>query len=279
MTMHKEIGIRSLIFICVCLSAGMIYVKCISSVQAVNMNSDQYKIQFGNINIGGKKMDDLDDDTYHLSVSLGQTAAKQFESNGYIIKAGFQYIYSKIPFTFTVSSLKADLGSLLPNTPSTDSLNLTVSYGGAGQYVVMAAEETPLANFAGDPIPNTICDGGVLYTCTTTLAKPWTSLSAYGFGYNMSGEDIPVDFIDSSYYRPFADLSVPEEPATIMQSTNVTQNLTPTPNPSFTPAPALTGTPRDITHQASLTFKVNISPLQSTGTYNSVIRFTATPSF
>ena len=227
---------------------------------------------------GGQKMSDPVDGTYNLSASLGQTAAGQFESAGYIVKAGFQYIYSKIPFTFSVSSIQANLGTLIPSTPSTASINISVSFGGAGQYVVTAAERTPLKNFTNNPIPNTACNGGI-DTCTTSLAKVWTSASAYGFGYNMTGSDIPADFINATYYRPFADLSVPENPFTVMTSTNVTQNLTPTPNPTLTSAPLLTGTPRNTTHQSTMTFKANISPLQAAGSYFTVIHFVATPSF
>lgn len=247
-------------------------------VRAVNMDSDRYHIEFGNINIGGQKMNDPVDGTYNMSATLGQTAAGQFQSNGYIVKAGFQYIYSVIPFTFSVSNIRADLGSLMPNTPATAAINLKVSFGGAGQFVVTAGEIGPFRNFENVPIPNTTCDGGI-NTCSTTLAKTWTSSTAYGFGYGMSGQDIPADFINSTYYRPFADLTVPETPATVMQSTDVTQNLSPTPNPSYTPAPLLTGTPRDTTHQSTLTFKANISPLQPAGSYNTVIHFVATPSF
>lgn len=265
-------------FCLIALAALALFTPVGNKVNAANMDSNQYHIQFGTIDIGGKKMNDPVNDTYNLTTSLGQTAAGQFNSNGYIVKAGFQYIYSTIPFTFTVSSTKADLGSLMPNTPANASVNLTVSFGGAGQYVVMAAEETRMKNFENVPIPNTQCDGGAS-TCTTTIAKPWTSLSGYGFGYNMSGEDVPADFINNTYYRPFADLSVPEDPVTVMQSGNVTQNLSPTPDPAYTPAPVLTGTPRDITHQSTMTFRTNISPLQSTGSYNAVIHYWATPSF
>lgn len=248
-------------------------------VHAENMNSDRYRIQFGTVGIGGNKMSDAVDNTYSLTTTLGQAAAGQFQSNGYIMKAGFQYVYSTIPFTFSVSQINANLGTLLPNTPSTTSLNLSVSFGGANQYIVTAREDSPLKTFAGTVyIPNTQCNGGAS-TCTTTLAKPWTSASAYGFGYGMTGEDIPADFTDATYYRPFADLTVPQDPATVMQGNNVTEDITPTPNPSLTPAPLLTGVPRNITHQSTLTFKVNISPLQSAGSYSTVIRFVATPSF
>lgn len=256
----------------------IITVIFVSPLFAENMNSDRYRIQFGTVGIGGNKMSDAVDNTYNLSTTLGQAAAGQFQSNGYIMKAGFQYVYSTIPFTFSVSQINADLGTLMPNTPSTTSLNLSVSFGGADQYVVTAREDGPLKTFSSVYIPNTQCDGGA-NTCTTTLAKPWTSSSAYGFGYGMTGEDIPVDFTNNTYYRPFADASVPQNPAPVMQGNNVTEDITPTPNPSLTPAPLLTGVPRNITHESTLTFKANISPLQSAGSYSTVIRFVATPSF
>ncbi len=244
-------------------------------VRAVNMTSDRYKIQFGTINSGGGKTTDKDNNTYTLTSTLGQAAAKQFESDGYIVKAGFQYIYSTVPFTFSISAVRADLGTILPNAPATSYIDLSVSYGGAGQYVVTAQEDGPLRTLEGIYIPNTLCDSG----CTHTIAGPWTTVSKYGFGYNMNGTDIPADFIDTSYYRPFADASASEDPATIMQSSNITFEISPTPNPSYTPAPILTGTPKNLTHKSRLTFKANVSPLQQAGSYQTVIHFRATPSF
>lgn len=243
---------------------------------AVNMNSDQYRIQFGTVNSGGKAMTNTD---YKLNTSVGQTAAKEFQASGYIIKAGFQYIYSRIPFTFSLSSIQVDLGSLLPSVPSTGSITLSVSFGAAGQYIVTARADRPLATASlADTIPFTGCDGGV-DTCTTTLAKPWTLSTAYGFGYDMTGEDIPADFINNTYFRPFPNLLLSEAPAVIMQSTNVTADITPTPFPAYTPAPLLTGAPHDTTHQATITMKGNVSNFQAAGTYATVIRFLATPSF
>lgn len=249
------------------------------SCSAVNMESNQYRIQFGTIDIGGKKMTDTVNNTYTLTTSLGQAAAKEFASNGYTIKAGFQYVYSRIPFTFSISNTKVDFGTLLPSSPSTGQLTLKVSFGGAGQYIVTARADGPFQQIAGsNVIPATGCDGGV-NTCTITLAKPWTSNSMYGFGYSMTGQDIAPDFISGSYFRPFANALIPENSAVIMQSVNVTANLTPTPNPSYSPAPSLAGTQRDTTHQSVITMKTNISSVQPVGSYTTVIRFLATPSF
>lgn len=247
--------------------------------EAINMRSDEYQIQFGTVDSGGGKMIDPVNDTYKLSSSIGQSAAKEFQSTGYTVKAGFQYIYSRIPFSFYLSNIRIDLGTLLPNTPATGPLTIKVSFGGAGQYVVTARADAPLTVIEGlDTLSFTGCNGGA-DTCTITNAKLWTSSSAYGFGYGMTGQDIATDFISSSYFRPFANRLIPEDAATIMQSNNVTADITPTPAVPYTPAPVLTGVPRTTTHEAVMTMKANISGLQPAGTYTTVIRFLATPSF
>ncbi len=116
---------------------------------AVNMDSNEYRIQFGTIGTGGGKMEDNVDNTYTLTSTLGQAASKEFQSNGFIVKAGFQYIYSRTPFTFSLSTLQMDFGTLIPNTPATLPLTLSVSFGGTGQYVVTARADSPLTRRAG----------------------------------------------------------------------------------------------------------------------------------
>ncbi len=223
------------------------------SVLAINMNSSRYKIQFGNVDIGSQ---DQTSNNYNLSTSVGQLAAGEFSSTGYIVKAGFQYLHSIIPFTFSISNIIINFGTLTPNTPATATTTLTVSFGGAGEYSVTASEQGPLQTLLSSAIiPDTSCDGGV-DTCTESTSKPWTSNSKYGFGYSMSGNDIPADFIDNTYYRPFPDTVQSEPPVTIMSNINVGED-----------------------RQSTMTFKANISPNQSGGNYQTIISFVATPSY
>jgi len=225
----------------------------IQSVSAVNMESPLFKIQYGEIGIAGGNKSSTN---YNLSDTVGQTAAGQFSSNGYIVKAGFQYIHSIIPFRFSISNTNINFGNLLPNSPQTASTTLTVSFGAAGQYQVTAIEEGKLRTLDDvNQIPDTQCDGGS-NTCNESLAKPWTSNSAYGFGYNIDGNDIPNDFINNTYFRPFPNRTENENPAIVMSSTNVGKN-----------------------RQATMTLKVNISPIQPAGRYQTIINFVATPSF
>lgn len=231
----------------------------VTRVYAINMDSTRYRIQYGNVNMGAENMIG---NGFNLSTTLGQLSAGEFSRNGYVIRAGFQYIHTIIPFTFTISDTNINLGFLRANTPATDSAILTVSFGGAGQYTVTVIEKTPLMTLSGEnKIDDTSCDNTL---CSATLAKSWTSNTAYGFGYSMSGEDTPSDFINSNYYRPFSDESSAKPPVVIMNNTNVTQNFISTPKNR---------------KQSIITFKANVSPLQAAGTYQTIISFVAVPSF
>lgn len=218
----------------------------------VKMDSANYRINEGNLNIGARNQSSSN---YNLATTIGQLAANKFQSSGYIVKAGFQYIHSIIPFSFAISSMRIDFGEINADTPQTDSVDLTVSFGGAGEYQVTAIENGPLRKLSNESIPDTSCNGGD-DTCTRTLAKAWTINSAYGFGYNMNGDDIPSDFTDTTYYRPFADKNQSQDPVVIMSNTNVGKN-----------------------RQATVTFKVNVSSIQAAGSYQTVVNFTATPSY
>lgn len=241
---------KKLFIVPILLSCALIYAHHVS---ADNLNSSLFRIENSYINSGAGKSTST---TYRLNTSLGQTAANEFSSAGYIVKAGFQYYYSIIPFQFSLSGISVNFGTLTPATPVTQSLTATVYFGAAGSYQVTAEEIGPLTRTDGiTTIADTTCDGGV-DTCTETDAKLWTSTSKYGFGYNMTGNDIPGDFISSSYFRPFPNANASEVPAVIMTSTNVGKN-----------------------RQSQINMKVNISSIQGAGSYATVIRFAATPSF
>ncbi len=105
---------------------------------------------------------------------------------------------------------------------------------------------------SSDVIIDTLCDT----TCSETTAGVWTSASKYGFGFNMTGDDISADFTNSTYFRQFADRSNAESAKTIMTSANVGRSRT-----------------------ATITYKLNVSTVQPAGTYRNVIMYTAIPSY
>ena len=213
------------------------------------MDSTNYKIRLGNFNITSGLKSSA---TYNLTDTVGQIAAEFFSGSGYHVKAGFQYIYTLYNFSFSISSLAIDLGTLTTNTFSTANHTLTVTAPGNG-YSVSAFETNKLMNPNGDTIPDTTCDAG---TCTETAAGVWTTPTNNGFGFNMTGNDISADFVGSSYFRPFPDVSVSEIPATIMTTSAAGKNRI-----------------------ATVNYKVSRGGTQSAGTYTTQIVFVATPVY
>lgn len=226
------------------------YLLLVSTAKAVNMESDSYRIQWGNINIGGGRKTSSG---YTLTDTIGQIAPGLYSSTGYHVRSGFQYIYTIVPFSFTISDLTIDLGYLVPGTPSTDTNQLTVSAGGAGGYQVLAFEDHPLRSEGGAEIPDTTCDAG---TCDHTTAQPWTEDDIYGFGFNIDGDDTPSDFVNTDYYRQFANFEAGELPQSVMIGTSVTESS-----------------------QATVTYKANISALQEVGNYQTGIVYIAVPTY
>lgn len=237
--------IRKLLFFILLASIASL----IKPAHAESLKSDNYIIRFGNFNItSGTKTSA----SYSLTDTVGQTAAGEFSSAGYTVKAGFQYIYTLFPFAFTISSLAIDFGALTPSTFSTNTNTLTIDAPGQG-YSITALEDHPLERSGTDQIPDTTCDGGA---CTQSAAAVWTNTSIYGFGFNMSGNDIPGDFTNSTYFRQFADNSAAESPSIVMSSN-------------------ASGKAR----LATVTYKVNISSTQTAGDYSNIINYVATPTY
>jgi hypothetical protein len=145
------------------------------------------------------------------------------------------------------------LGSQTPNIFTTGSHTLTVSAPGQG-YSVSAFETSKLKKSgSSDTIPDTTCDSG---PCTETSATVWTTPSNNGFGYNLTGNDISADFINSNYFRPFPDLSLSESPATVMTTSSAGKNRV-----------------------ATVTYKLSVSGAQAAGNYSTQVVYIATPVY
>lgn len=214
--------------------------------------SPSFRIDFGNFNMtSGKKTST----TYKLTDTVGQIAPGQYDSTGYTVKAGFQYIYDKnIPLSFAISSLDMNFGSLTPNVGSTITNTLTVSTPTAHGYDILALANHPLTTIgANTTIPDTKCNSN---TCSESVSDVWTSSSAYGFGFNANGDGTSSYFTDSTYFRQFADNSLGETAKIIMSEIVPVEN-----------------------HSAIITYKINISSAQPAGTYQNSINFIAIPKY
>lgn len=227
-----------------------VYISVFSTALALNMESDSYRIQMGNLNMGAGRPSSS---SYDLDLTMGQTAPGEYTNTGFKVLAGFQYIHSLIPFTFTIFEISIDFGTLTSNYFNEQTNDLTISCGSAGGYQVTVLANKQLTSQASSTIPKTTCGDPA---CTISQAQPWTSTDYDGFGHNMSGDDIPDDFEGSTYFRPFPDEESGDSAKIVMNGSNVGRNL-----------------------QSTVTYRINISGSQAAGNYENFLTFVATPTF
>jgi len=223
-------------------------------VSAERLESDSYVIQFGNFNItSGKKTSA----SYAVTDTVGQTGAGQYGAYGssaYFVGGGFQYIYQIGTFGFTISDLNIPLGQLTPGVHSTRTNTLTISTRGAGGFTVYAYAVSPLRTLDDQAeIPNTTCDDG---SCTISNASPWILPTIAGFGFNADGDTAATDFIDATYFRPFANQEDLEPMQVVMTSPNIAKD-----------------------ESVTITYKAGITGSQSAGNYQTDIIYVAVPGY
>lgn len=221
---------------------------------AERLESDSYVITFGNFNVTSGEKSSA---SYNVTDTVGQTGSGPYGSYGgstYFVGSGFQYIYQIDTFRFQISKTLIDFGELAEQTHETDSHTLTITTQGAGGYSVYAYELHPLRQLEGsEEIPNTTCDAG---TCTHTTAGIWTNQSVAGFGYNMTGNDIPAHFINSTYFKSFANNEAAEAMQVVMSSSNIAN-----------------------ARQSTVTYKAGIGSSQASGNYETAVVYVAVPGF
>ncbi len=230
--------------------------------EAQHFTSSSYIIDWGNFNItSGSKTSS----NYALTDTVGQNAPGQYNSTGFVVKSGFQYIYDTFNvFSFSIDNLNMALGTLTAGVASTNTNIISVNTPSGRGYQIMALQNHPLTNLqAGITIPNTSCNVGS--TCTVSSSNVWNSSTAYGFGFNVIGinNSLVVTnvgtsdyFADASNYRPFSSQTA----EIIMSENSATKNPT-------------------ASHKARVTYKVNIGGFQASGNYQNAITFIAVPRY
>lgn len=227
---------------------------CARTVLAENMESGSYKIQFGNFNITSGEKSSA---SYNVTDTVGQTGAGpygQYGVSGYFVGSGFQYIYQIDNFSFRLSKIIIDLGTLTANVHNTDSHTISITTRGGSGYQVYVYESHPLRHTDGiTTIPDTTCNSG---TCSYTTAGVWTTQTVPGFGFNVSGNDVASDFVNSTYFRSFANAAANQPMQSIMSSSNIANNRT-----------------------ATVTYKVGVTGSQAEGVYMTNINYVAVPGY
>jgi len=224
-----------------------------------SIKSANYEISWPNLNMAGGGTTSAG---YKMGITAGQTSPGLYSSTGYKVRAGFQYIHSIIPFSFKISALALNFGTISSDSlTNNQSLNLTVNSGSAGGYQVKVQENDELTSTALSTIPDTSCDDPE-DTCTQNEAGTWTKTTTYGFGYNMTGTDVPSEFSGSKYKRFANAANVPTESSVKIMGK--------------TPAE---GHVAGKNKEATMNARINISNIQAAGTYRNILTFTAVPTY
>ncbi len=222
-------------------------------IQAENMRSDSYIIQFGNFNTtSGTKSGG----GYTVTDTVGQNAPGQFGLNptGYRVFSGFQYVYAIPRFNFRILGLDINLGILSPDVFNTATNQLVVSTRSGG-YSILAAADHQLRQAGGVMAPDIAhadCGGG----CDIDTAAVWNSASEVGFGFNVAGVHRSTDFTNGTYFRPFADRENSQSPQVIAEHNQVVKD--------------------DV---LTVTYQAAVNGSQAAGTYQTVIDFLAVPNY
>lgn len=214
-----------------------------------SMRSNSFIIQLGNFNMtSGEKSST----GYNITDTVGQTAPGEYSSTGYIVRSGFQYIYALPRFSFRIPDLDIHLGQLAISEFAQDSNQLIVTTRSGG-FTILAQVPHQLRTQGGvDFIPATTCDG----SCTISTANPWISAQNHGFGFRAAGPYATADFVNATYFRPFADVSQSEVAQLIAEHDEVVSEAV-----------------IDITYRAS------IGTEQAAGLYTTSVDYIAVPSY
>lgn len=217
-------------------------------VNAQEMSSQNFKVQGGNFSItSGSKASE----NFRLTDLVGQTAAGQFASKGYVIQSGFADRASGQELTFSLSPSVVNFGDLTANQPVEKTVVLTIANGDIQGYTVQVSENQPLSTLAAATIVDTRCDATPT-PCTALNPAPWMKNITYGFGYRMDGPTAPDSFAGKDLYAPFPVAVRNEQPVTVLASKAA-----------------------KVRDQAVMTLKLNVDANQPVGQYRNIISFIA----
>lgn len=125
--------------------------------------------------------------------SFSSSERKQFEEQGYVVRTKNQNI------SFSVDRTQIAFGSFKTAPVQEEETSAMIGSEGSGFQVLMEAK-TALSSVNNTTIPPTRCDSR--QTCSPLRAQAWKDAQAPGWGYSLSGSEVPQDFKNKTFYRP-----------------------------------------------------------------------------
>ncbi|HVF69291.1 MAG TPA: hypothetical protein VNA13_01865 [Xanthomonadales bacterium] len=233
----------------ICIFAFSFLIFNLGNAVAQNSSSQNYNLEINDIDTSPDKLDNP-----QPIIPVFEKPLTPVET----LPGGIKNISQTAPILFSVSSEIIDFGTLSPGNPVTRNTILSVLSNSVG-YQILSFEDHPLIGPDNQTIADTTCDNG---SCSEREGALWVNQLTYGLGFRC---DSKIDFLCLSAgakdgaednYRQFADLSKQEAPQSL-----------------------ISGVKSEKTKDAQITFKLNTSGNQKTGSYANTVTFILVPNY
>lgn len=160
------------------------------SVQTTAQESEQYRIEGATI---------LQDNNEPEAADV--TTRSDIRRNTRLAKDGFSALIGETPLRMNVQKSILDYGDNIDDVGKIAETPVKIIYTKDGGYSLYAGVRVSTAT--NEMFNPTGCDYGI-NKCFTALAAPWVMPEVAGYGYHIDGVGAAPDFIDQTYFRPFA---------------------------------------------------------------------------
>ena len=215
-----------------------------TSSHGADLQSPRYRMEVSDIDINLKQQLSF----YTIESRFGPNWQDFYELQGYIVKSPPDSL------KVSLSQNLINLGEIKPTKGFINATSLTLLESPKKGYQAYIIQLYPLKNAKGDIISASECADN-RQKCNISLAKPWISNTAYGFGYNQSGPNSPSDFKNSTYFRPLPNENRGDFPNFLYSSAG-----------------------KNVSEQTKIIFKVN-PPDFLAGTFETVVNFIVLPNY
>ncbi len=222
------------------------------SADAQTMSNNNYILQFGEFNqISGV----LRNQQHAVTLDVGENSSQPLQSTSFTA-AKDENNKKEATFSFQIEDMLIDFGSLTPTNPVSRNTAITISNPFHTGYTIQTFQNNTLSTAEiGDSIPNTSCDNG---SCTQGVGSAWTSTLVYGFGYRCDTEikNVCFGFENLQSFKRFPTVKNSEKTEIMAQLLSPQKDT-----------------------ELQITYKVNISKTQKSGSYRNNITLLAIPNY
>src|SRR3989344_1179538 len=169
-----------------------------SPIIAQEMQSPQYKLESGTVEMESPAA--KENDLLEAKPQLSSQDLATFKEQGFLELTNTQLRQAESAISLSAGAV--EFADLIENHQQTKLLEIRVPSQLSFNYALYLSKDDDFQSPAGQKINNTLCNNP-RSPCLAQTAKPWTAENAYGVGYRLTGNNIPIEFSRLDNYRPF----------------------------------------------------------------------------